>query len=113
MLRWGQWLTMASAQRGIDFAQGSQIGQHLSQAGLAYVRQREVRMRAGRQFGRLGTMLEANYMGILAAVEPQIVAAGITTAESYDAAVAAIRQEIAAGRCSWHAYVAYGQRVRA
>ncbi len=69
-------------------------------------------MQAGRGFGRLGAMLEVNYMGILQAVKPQIVAAGITSADSYDAAMAAIQGEIAAGSCFWHAYVAYGQRVR-
>jgi ubiquinone/menaquinone biosynthesis C-methylase UbiE len=113
MQMWGQWLSVASAKRGIDFAQGSQIGQHLMQAGLDNVRQHEVRMQAGRQFGRLGAMLEANYMGILHAVKPQIVAAGMTAAESYDAAIAAIRGEIAEGRCFWHAYIAYGQRLQA
>lgn len=112
MQMWGQWLSTASAKRGIDFAQGGQIGEHLAQAGLAHVRQHEVRMQAGRGLGRLGAMLEVNYMGILQAVKPQIVAAGITSADSYDAAVAAIRGEIAAGTCFWHAYVAYGQRTR-
>ncbi len=57
-------------------------------------------------------MLEVNYMGILQAVKPQIVAARITAEESYDAAIEAIQGEIAAGQCFWHAFVAYGQRVR-
>jgi ubiquinone/menaquinone biosynthesis C-methylase UbiE len=113
MQMWGGWLSAASAKRGIDFAQGGQIGRHLQQAGLGHVSQHELRMQAGRGVGRLGAMLEVNYMGILQAVKPQIVAAGITTADSYDAAVHAIRGEIAAGNCFWHAYIAYGQRPRA
>lgn len=113
MQMWGGWLSAASAKRGIDFAQGGQIGRHLQQAGLSHVSQHEVRMQAGRGFGRLGAMLEVNYMGILQAVKPQIVAAGITTADSYDAAIQAIRGEIAVGTCFWHAYIAYGQRPRA
>ena len=112
MQMWGQWLSTASARRGIDFAQGSQIGRHLTQAGLARVRLHEVRMQAGRRFGRLGAMLEANYMGILQAVKPQIVAARITSEESYDAAIETIRGEIEAGQCFWHAFVAYGQRAQ-
>lgn len=70
-------------------------------------------MQAGRGFGRLGAMLEVNFMGILQAVKPQIVSAGITSAESYDAAIGASRGEIAAGNCFWHAFVAYGQHTRA
>jgi ubiquinone/menaquinone biosynthesis C-methylase UbiE len=112
MQMWGQWMSVASARRGIDFAQGSQVGESLRQAGLRDVNTYQVRMQAGRQFGRLGAMLEANYMGLMQAVKPQVVAAGITTAESYDAAVQAIRAEIADGHCSWYALLAYGQRPR-
>lgn len=108
--QWGQWMAAASAARGIDFALGSQVGAALQHAGLARVATREARMQAGRQAGRLGTMLEANLMGLLGAVKPQMVGAGIATPEQYDAVVAGIRTDIANGQCFWVAHLAYGQR---
>jgi hypothetical protein len=76
------------------------------------VRTRELRMQAGQRAGRLGAMLEANFYGLLAAVKPQIVGAGLASAQEYDAVVQGVRDDIAAGRCYWHAYVADGQRPR-
>jgi SAM-dependent methyltransferase len=112
IVRWGAWLSAASARRGIDFALGGQIGASLRAAGLAHVRTRELRMQAGQRAGRLGSMLEANFYGLLAAVKPQIVGAGLAGPEEYDAVVQGVRADIAAGRCFWNAYVADGQRTR-
>lgn len=109
---WGRWMAAASAGRGIDFAQGSQVGTALRDAGLVDVQTRQVRMQAGRQGGRLGTLLEANLMGLLGAVKPQLVGVGVATPEGYDAVVAGIRTDIANGQCFWDAFIAYGQRPR-
>ncbi len=108
--RWGQWMAAASAARGIDFAQGSQVGAALRAAGLANVTTREVRMQAGRRGGRLGALLEANLMGLLGAIKPQLVGAGVVSAEEYDATVAGIQTDIANGQCFWDAFIACGRR---
>lgn len=96
---------------GLTSRRGAGWGPALQRAGLVHVATREVRMPAGRRAG-LGAMLEANLMGLLGAVKPQLVAARIVTPEQWDAVVGGIWTDIANGQCFWLAHLAYGQRLR-
>ena len=108
---WLHWLGVASAQRGIDARQGSQIGQFLTTAGLDNVHTREFLLPAGQHGGRLGTMLAANFYAIIEAFRAPIVSNGVATEQGYDEIAQAVRRDVAEGRCFWPVYVAYGQRA--
>ena len=108
---WLRWLGAASAQRGIDSRQGSQIGQFLTAARLQEVQTREYLLPAGQHGGRLGTMLAANFYAIIEAFRAPIVTTGVATEQGYDEIAQAVRRDVAEGRCFWPVYVAYGQRA--
>jgi SAM-dependent methyltransferase len=105
--RWGD---AASERRGIDIHAGQRLGAFLQAAGLRRVEFREIRLPVGDWGGRLGRMVEANLLAVFMALRMPIVSQGIASAEEFDANVAAMKAEVARGRCMWSAYVAYGQR---
>lgn len=108
---WLRWMGAASAQRGIDSRQGSQIGQFLTAAKLRDVQTHEFLLPAGKHGGRLGTMLAANFYAIIDAFRAPIVTTGVATEQGYDEIAQAVRGDVAEGRCFWPVYVAYGQRA--
>jgi SAM-dependent methyltransferase len=107
---WLRWLGAASAQRGIDSRQGSQIAQFLTAAGLSSVRAHEYLLPAGKHGGRLGAMLASNFYAIIEAFRAPIVGAGIASLEEYNNIVSAVQADVGSGRCFWQVYLAYGQR---
>ena len=108
---WLRWMGAASAQRGIDSRQGSQIGQFLVAAKLQHVHTREFLLPAGQHGGRLGTMLATNFYAIIEAFRAPIVTTGVATEQAYEEIAQAVRKDVAEGRCFWPVYVAYGQRA--
>lgn len=104
-----EWSIKATAMRNIDLTLGGKIGDVLRAANLGNVQQRPIPIPLGAYGGRIGVMMERNYIATLGALKNLIVAMHITTPEEYDAAVAAAPGEIAQNTCVFPYYVAYGQ----
>jgi ubiquinone/menaquinone biosynthesis C-methylase UbiE len=104
------WLVVACDRRGLDAQVGPKIGDMLKAAGLQSVSYQEVDLPIGRYGGRLGTLSETNLISFLTSVRGLVLSYELTTAEQFDAAMAAARKEIARGRFIWPYFVAYGQR---
>lgn len=104
------WSDQACAKRGIRLTVGGQIGQVLNNARLGHVQQRQIPIPLGAHGGRIGTMMEANYMAALGGLRNLILAMQVTSANEYDAAVAAAPTEIARNTCTFPYYIAYGQK---
>lgn len=105
-----QWLVAVGLRRGVNTLITPNIAQFLQNAGAQSVVGTNLPMALGSWGGRAGAMMETNYFalhkGLFAVMEQQ----GITTAESFDQATQAARQEIAQGRHIWPYFIAYGQR---
>lgn len=110
LLRLNEWSAAACSKRGIDLGMSQRIGVLMQEAGLTQVAQREIPIPLGDYGDRVGTMMEANYFAALGGLRNLVLALQVTTPEAYDAAVAAARGEIAARRCIFPYYVAYGQK---
>ncbi len=111
LLRLNEWSATACSKRGIDLGLSQRIGALMQQAGLVQVVQREIPIPLGAYGDRVGTMMEANYFAALGGLRNLVLAMQVTSPEAYDAAVAAAKGEIAARRCTFPYYVAYGQKA--
>jgi ubiquinone/menaquinone biosynthesis C-methylase UbiE len=107
-----EWLRATLARRGMDFADGARVGECLSQAGLANVTTRALRMPCGDAGGRIGKMLAADWFSLFEATRGFMVAMGMISHEGFDQVAATARAELASphGQCFMPVYIAYGQR---
>jgi ubiquinone/menaquinone biosynthesis C-methylase UbiE len=106
------WLQAVLARRGVEFADGGKVADHLRQAGLVNIGTRVAHMPCGDAGGRTGKMLAADWFSLFNATNGFMVALGLTTAEEFDRVSAAARVELASsqGQCFMPVYIAYGQR---
>jgi ubiquinone/menaquinone biosynthesis C-methylase UbiE len=109
-----QWTVSLLRSRGLDPDLGPKLQRLLRQAGVAEVTGRIVASFPDLAMTRERRMWQAQAIGAFEtprAREP-ILAAGVTTVEAYDWAIAAARQEFASGQYanSDMLYVAFGQR---
>lgn len=109
--RIGDWIYEAVGRRGIDVNMCRQIGELLRYGGLAGVAQREIRLPLGKRFGRVGGMMETNFLALFEGVKGLVVAMGITTQEDFEEAVREAVTEMERGSPEGVLYIAYGQRV--
>lgn len=107
-----EWLRATLARRGVDFADGGRVGDHLGAAGLVNVTTRALRMPCGDSGGRIGRMLAADWFSLFEATRGFMVALGLVTPEGFDQVSATARAELASphGQCFMPVYIAYGQR---
>jgi ubiquinone/menaquinone biosynthesis C-methylase UbiE len=108
------WATALLRSRGLDPDLGPKLKELLLQAGVPMVTERVVVSFPDLAMTRERRLWQAQALGVFEsprAREP-ILAAGVTTAEEYDRALAAARTEFASGRYanSDVLFVAYGQR---
>lgn len=107
----GAWIYEAVGRRGIDVNMCRQIGVMLQRAEMANVMQREIRLPLGRQFGRVGAMMETNFLALFEGVKGLVIAMGIATQAEYEATLQEAIREIDRGSPAGVLYIAYGQRV--
>lgn len=107
-----QWITDASARRGVDPLLGPHVAGFLENAGLKSVVKREVLLPVGSYGGRLGTMAAADVFGVMTGVKQLVVAQGIADAAPYDAALAQVRIDLDRMRCTLPFYIAHGQKPK-
>lgn len=105
-----EWMSEASARRGIDVNAGARIGTFLQAAGALGVTQHSINLPMGRYGGRIGTLVETDALSVFKGFQARLVSAGITDAATYDAMLEGIRGEAATLRLVWPIYIAYGQR---
>jgi ubiquinone/menaquinone biosynthesis C-methylase UbiE len=107
-----RWTTTLLQRRGIDFMDGSRVGDLLQAQGLANVVSRRVELPMGAHGGRVGKLLATDILFGMQATRGPLVALGLTTAAEFDRALAEARRasESPQGRCISPFYVAYGQR---
>jgi ubiquinone/menaquinone biosynthesis C-methylase UbiE len=107
------WTMQLMASRHMDAFPGARLVEGLRRAGLANVDYREVTLPVGSYGGRSGRMAATDGIAASEALAPLIVGQGIATAEQYDQALAAMREEFAAptGACVWPFSVTFGQCV--
>jgi ubiquinone/menaquinone biosynthesis C-methylase UbiE len=108
------WVAALLQSRGLDPDLGPKLKELLLHAGIQQVTERVVVSFPNLTMTRERRLWQAQALGVFEsprAREP-ILAAGVTTAEEYDRALAAARKEFASGRYanSDVLYVAYGQR---
>lgn len=108
------WLRAVLARRGVEFADGGRVGEHLRQAGLANVRTQTIRMQCGDAGGRIGKMLAVDWFSLFEATSAFMVALGLTRQEELAQVMTGARAELASPRsaCVMPVYIAYGQRAR-
>lgn len=107
--RLNEWSVQACARRQIDLSMGGKIGSVLQQTGLRRVEQHKIPIPIGGASGRVGSMMETNYLAVLSSLKQLIVAMQVTSAEEYDAAAAEAPRELALNTCVFPYYIAYGQ----
>jgi SAM-dependent methyltransferase len=106
----GDWAYALMGRRGIDAGMFRHLGQLLSGAGLAHVRQHEVLLPVGRKFGRLGALMESNHFALYEGFKGPVLASGLATPDEYARTLAEAGAELERGRCSATFCLAYGQR---
>ncbi len=110
---WNTWIAFCQT-RGIDFTIGHSIGAMLEQAGLRQVQQHEVLFPMGKWGGRVGVMSGEDCLAVGKALGAGVVAAGIVSAEQYDALLEGARAQFnrPTGQAILSFYIAYGQKGR-
>ncbi len=106
----GDWVYTTVGRRGIDPSLSRDIGAWLREAGLSRVQRHEVHLPLGRQYGRLGYMMESNHFALFDALKGPIIATGLTTPETFARTMTQAGAEVARGGCRVAFYAAYGQR---
>lgn len=108
------WLRVVLARRGVEFADGGRVGEHLRQAGLANVQTQTIRMQCGDAGGRIGKMLAVDWFSLFDATGAFMVALGLTNQEELAQVMTVARKELAAprGKCAMPVYITYGQRAK-
>jgi ubiquinone/menaquinone biosynthesis C-methylase UbiE len=106
------WLRATLARRGVEFADGGKVADHLRQAGLVNVTARTARMPCGDAGGRIGKMLAADWFSLFNATSGFMVTLGLTTTEEFERVSAVARVELASahGQCFMPVFIAFGQR---
>jgi ubiquinone/menaquinone biosynthesis C-methylase UbiE len=104
------WITQASLKRGINPLLGSRIGELLVPSGLVNVVARGVALPVGAYGGRVGRMAETDVVGVVSGVKGMVTSMGITSPETYDAAVAQAKFDLNRNQCTLPFYIYYGQR---
>lgn len=110
---WDTWIAFCRT-RGIDFTIGRSIGAMLQQGGLQQVQQHEVLFPMGKWGGRVGVMSSEDCLAVGKALGPGVVAAGIVSADQYDALLEATTAQFSrpTGQSILSFYIAYGQKGR-
>ncbi len=108
---WNTWIAFCRT-RGIDFTIGRSIGVMLEQAGLRQVQQHEVLFPMGKWGGRVGVMSGEDCLAVGKALGAGVVAAGIKTAEEYEALLKGTEAQFnqPTGQSILSFYIAYGQK---
>jgi ubiquinone/menaquinone biosynthesis C-methylase UbiE len=104
------WLVAVGQSRGVNTLITPNIGAFLRAAGAQNVVQRDLAMALGAWGGRAGVMMETNYYALHNGLRAMMIARNLTTAEEFERAMQAARNEIASGRYIWPYFLAYGQR---
>ena len=112
MRQFNDWAIEATARRGTDVMLSRHMDQFLRGVDLRQVTKREFFVPVGQYGGRIGQMMEINTYAFVDGFRGLALAAGITTAEAYDANTARLKQEIPVSRYALPYYIVYGQRAR-
>jgi hypothetical protein len=94
---WQSWIDMC-VKRGVDFTLGHTIGNMLSAAGLANVRQRAIAFPMGAWGGRLGVASGTDCLATGKALRAGVVASGAQTEPQYDQLFATAQREFQANQ---------------
>jgi len=106
-----EWITATSKRRGVNPLLGPQIGPFLRNARLGSLTTNVISLPVGSYGGRVGKLAETDVFGVIGGVKPLVVSQGLTTAEIYDDALRAAREDLDRYQCYLPFYLAYGQRV--
>jgi SAM-dependent methyltransferase len=104
------WVIAACDRRGLDVRIGPKLPDMLQAAGLQAISFQKVDLPIGRYGGRLGALTETNLFSFFTNLRDLVLAYALTTAQQFDAALAAARKEVVRGRYVWPYHVVYGQR---
>jgi SAM-dependent methyltransferase len=107
-----RWAREVAAHRGIDLDIGARIGAFLRAAGIVNVAFHEFDAPVGRIGGRSGQMNAADAVAFYESLRPLILAEGVTSSQTFDQALAAVRADAEYGSrpCVRPFYLAYAQR---
>ena len=105
---WGRSLV---SKRGIDMAMAGQIGPLLTAGGAREVTARTLTIPVGKPGGRIGGMMEVDYLSALTAIRGPLAALGIASEAAFDQAMARARQEFDRHSFPQSIYVAYGRKA--
>jgi len=105
------WITATSNRRGVNPLLGPQIGNFLRDARVGSVTANAITLPVGSYGGRVGKLAETDVFGVVGGVKALVVSQGLTTAEAYDDAMRAAREDLDRYQCYLPFYLAYGQRV--
>jgi len=107
-----RWAREVAGRRGIDLDIGGHIGAFLRAAGLVNVAYHEFDAPVGRIGGRAGQMNATDAIALYESLRPLILAEGVTSAQTFDQALAAVRADAEYGShpCVRPFYLAYAQR---
>lgn len=105
-----RWFRAVASHRGIDLDRAARVGELLSEAGLSNIKVREVSIPVGSYAKQLGVLAETDFFALMAGLRGLVIAHSVVSAEAFDRALAAAREEVARGKCDWPMYIAHGQR---
>lgn len=105
------WITATSKRRGVNPLLGPQIGPFLRDARLGSLATNAITLPVGSYGGRVGKLAETDVFGVISGVKPLVVSQGLTSADIYDDALRAAREDLDRYQCYLPFYLAYGQRV--
>ena len=105
---WGRSLV---SKRGIDMAMAGQIGPLLTAGGAREVTARTLTIPVGKPGGRIGGMMEVDYLSALTAIRGPLAALGIASEAAFDQAMARARQEFDRHSFPQSIFAAYGRKA--
>lgn len=105
-----EWQIALTRRRGVDIMIGARVSSFLRDAGLYPLYAFPAPLPIGKHGGRLGAMVEANYLSLLASLRGFMALSGIASESAFDQMIAAAREELAHGQYVSNFYVSYGQR---
>jgi hypothetical protein len=103
------WISQASAKRGLDITIGSKLGSFMQAAGLRNVSVGKVPVPLGAWGGRMGSFLIKDFYGAALTLKPLVIASTDATSDEYDRVVADWVRECDENHSSCDFYIAYGQ----
>jgi len=105
-----QWILAFCDRRGLNPArQPSEYVAFLHNAGLTNIVARRIDLPVGSAKGRNGQLAEADFNALVTTFRPALIASGLATEAEYDAAVSAMKDELAQRGTIWPFYIVYGQ----